>query len=172
MWRRIDVKTNATMKFSCIFMMFIDNERPWNVEIHNSCNQKAINIQVSALPGANVIDIAEFAQKTLQPWFEEHNLQCCIFKFVLGRDSWPIEHMGVCKVQWILLQSLNSVRQMESNSDGAFLAPICKRKSKLQAFDNIQETEIYVVEKVKIKYTAFKFEKNAKATTPPMHQMI
>ena len=50
------------MLFTNIFMMFINIEQPQNAEICNSCEQKALDMQASDCPGADIIKMTDFAQ--------------------------------------------------------------------------------------------------------------
>ena len=63
--RRIQVKRKDHMLFSDMLMMFINTERPQNAKLHNSCEQKALNMQASDCPGANIVKMTEFAQSNI-----------------------------------------------------------------------------------------------------------
>ena len=63
--RRIRVKSKRDMKFSDIFMMFIDIERPQNAELYDSYEHKVLNMQASSYPGADIVAMAEYARENI-----------------------------------------------------------------------------------------------------------
>ena len=63
--RRIRVKSKAYMKFTDIFMMFIDIERPQNAELYDSYEHKVLSMQASSYPGADIVAMAEYARENI-----------------------------------------------------------------------------------------------------------
>ena len=63
--RRLRVKSSRIqkLKFTDLFMMFIEIERPQNAELYDSFEKKVLNMNPSDYPGANIIKMADFARK-------------------------------------------------------------------------------------------------------------
>jgi len=53
------------MKFTDIFMMFIDIERPQNAELYDSYEHKVLSMQASSYPGADIVAMAEYARENI-----------------------------------------------------------------------------------------------------------
>ena len=53
------------MLFTNVFMMFINIKQPQDAELCDSCETKALNMQVSDHPGANIVKMTEFAQSDI-----------------------------------------------------------------------------------------------------------
>ena len=63
--QQIQVKRKDNMLFTDIFMMLINIEQPQNAKLFDSHKRKALNVQVSDHPGADIVKMTEFAQSNI-----------------------------------------------------------------------------------------------------------
>ena len=63
--KKILGKVDKEMKFSEIFMIFIDNERPQSGDLCNAIKKRALALDVTNYPGANISDMAADARKDI-----------------------------------------------------------------------------------------------------------
>ena len=61
--RSLRVKNNPAkeLKFTDIFILFIEIERPQNVELYDSYKQKVLTMKPENYPGRDIVKMAEFA---------------------------------------------------------------------------------------------------------------
>ena len=61
--RSLRVKNNPAkeLKFTDIFMLFIEIERPQNAELYDSYEQKVLTMKPENYPGRDIVKMAEFA---------------------------------------------------------------------------------------------------------------
>ena len=63
--RQIQVRHKDKMLCTDIFMMFISIGQPQNAKLHDSCEPRALNMQVLDHPGANIVKMTEFSQSNI-----------------------------------------------------------------------------------------------------------
>merc|ERR1711884_155072 len=63
--RRLRVKSSRIkkLKFTDIFMMFIEIERPQNAKLYDSMEKKVLNMQPSDYPGGDIVKMSDFARE-------------------------------------------------------------------------------------------------------------
>ena len=58
-------KVDKEMKFSKIFMIFIDNERPQSGDLYDTIKKRVPSLDVTNCPGANISDMAADAREDI-----------------------------------------------------------------------------------------------------------
>ena len=77
------VKVEDDMKFSKIFMIFVENERPQSGELYDTIERRVLNLDVNNFPGANIKDMVAEARKDIlalqkaNAYDSKHNAKLC-----------------------------------------------------------------------------------------------